>query len=352
VQITMVKKRLASGEPCEKCAQTEELLRRRGLWEKIDEVVWAIEGEDDSPGFVIARRHGIDVAPFFVIRDAGGEETVLTSPLRLIRQYFPAAPRTASKPSDEAEPRAENKAESKAEDAVAMAARFERADPIEILRWALGRYGDKCAIAFSGAEDVVLIDMATRIGLPFHVLTLDTGRLHAETYAFLDEVRRRYGVEIEILLPDDEALCDFVGRKGMNSFYQDGHRECCAIRKVAPLRRALRAYQAWTTGQRRDQSPATRAALPVIENDAVHASASGKLLKLNPLAAWSYEQVWAYIREHAVPYNPLHDADYPSIGCQPCTRAIGPNEHERDGRWWWEHGGTKECGLHVAGDGI
>lgn len=336
----MIKKRLRSGELCEKCAQTEEMLRRRGLWEQIDEVVWAIEGEDDSPGFVIARQHGIEVAPFFVVRDDDGAERVFTSPLKLIRQYFPNAPKSAVRPSGSAE------------DVAALAARFDGSEPEEILRWGLERHGERCAIAFSGAEDVVLIDMATHIGLPFRIFTLDTGRLHAQTYEFLDEVRRRYGVEIEVQLPDEAKLCSFVERKGMNSFYQDGHRECCAIRKVAPLERALLGYEAWVTGQRRDQSPATRASLPVIMDDSVHKGSGGALLKLNPLAAWSYDRVWCYIREHGVPHNALHDEGYPSIGCQPCTRAVGPGEHERDGRWWWEHDGVKECGLHVAGDGI
>jgi phosphoadenosine phosphosulfate reductase len=336
----MVKKRLANGDRCEKCAQTEEMLRRRGLWDEIGEVIWAIEGDDESPGFLVADQHDVKIAPFFVVRDDAGNETVFKSALALIRKYFPDAPRTKA-PSTIGR-----------DELPAVARRLASAEPLEILRFGLERWGERCAIAFSGAEDVVLIDMATRAHLPFSVFTLDTGRLHAETHAFIDDVRRRYGVEIQVYFPDDEAVCQLVRRKGMNSFYREGHAECCAIRKVAPLSRALRHFDAWVTGQRRAQSPATRSELDVIAEDTGYRGAGDLLIKLNPLAHWSRDQVWEYIRANDVPYNPLHDRGFTSIGCEPCTRPTTAGQHERDGRWWWESDGDRECGLHASGDGI
>jgi phosphoadenosine phosphosulfate reductase len=340
MRITMVKKQLANGEPCEKCAQTEEMLRRRGLWDEIAEVVWAIEGDPESAGNRIGARHGVRVAPFFVVETDDGAEEVVTSPLKLIRQYFPDAPRTPAAHT------------TGGRDVSALARRLEGAEPERILAFALERFGERCPIAFSGAEEVVLIDMATRLRLPFRVFTLDTGRLHAETYAFLDEVRRRYGVVVEAYLPDAAMLGEFVRRKGANSFYRDGHRECCAIRKVAPLSRALRGCDAWVTGRRRDQSPATRSELSVIGVGPRPGGGAGELVTVNPLAGWSHEQVWDYIRRHDVPCNPLHEQGYASIGCEPCTRAVGPDQPVRSGRWWWESDGARESGLHAGGDGI
>ena len=233
-----------------------------------------------------------------------------------------------------------------------LAERFAQRDPAQILRWGLERYGAGCAIGFSGAEDVVLVDMAARTELPYSVFSLDTGRLHPETYRFLDKVRRHYGIEITICSPDAAELEDFVRRKGLFSFYDDGHKECCGIRKVRPLRRGLGSFEAWVSGQRRDQSPATRSEIPVIMEDPAFEGVSGSLIKLNPLANWTSAQVWAYIREHGVPYNALHERGYISIGCEPCTQPTHPGQHEREGRWHWEEETKKECGLHIAGDGI
>jgi phosphoadenosine phosphosulfate reductase len=342
MHITMVKKRLANGEPCEKCAQTEEMLRRRGLWDAIDEVVWAIEGEPDSPGNRLGSRHGVAVAPFFVVRSEQGPEQVVTSPLKLIRQFFPDAPKATARPAASHEPASLEAARSGLADA----------EPAEVLRFALERWGERCPIGFSGAEEIVLIDMATRLGLPFRVFTIDTGRLHAETYAYLDDVRRRYGVAIEAFLPDARALSELVHRKGPNSFYRDGHRECCAIRKVAPLARALAGCAAWVSGRRRDQSPTTRADLEVLAPDPRHGGADEPIWLVSPLARWSHEQVWDYIRRHDVPYNPLHDAGFASIGCEPCTRPVGAEQPPRAGRWWWESEGARESGLHTGGEGI
>jgi phosphoadenosine phosphosulfate reductase len=222
---------------------------------------------------------------------------------------------------------------------------LEGREPQEIVRRALCRFGQDCAIAFSGAEDVVLIDMACRTGLPFSVFCLDTGRLHPETYRFLEQVRTRYGIEIEPIAPDPEALRVFVRKKGLFSFYEDGHQECCSVRKVEPLRRTLSRYRAWITGQRRDQSP-TRAHVAHAQVDPAFRGRDGELLKLNPLSSWTSAMTWAYIRAHDVPYNPLHERGFVSIGCEPCTRPTHPGQHEREGRWWWEESTRKECGLH------
>ncbi|MDP9001868.1 MAG: phosphoadenylyl-sulfate reductase [Myxococcota bacterium] len=223
--------------------------------------------------------------------------------------------------------------------------------PSEILRYGIERWGAALGIAFSGAEDVVLVHMASAIGMPFSVFCLDTGRLHPETYRFIDAVRTRYAIEIALMSPDAPVLQAFVKQKGLFSFYEDGHEECCGIRKVEPLRRVLSTFHAWATGQRRDQSPATRAEIAVVESDRSFSGVSGPLAKLNPLAAWTSAQVWQYIRENDVPFNSLHERGFISIGCEPCTRPPLPGEHERAGRWWWEDATKRECGLHVKEGG-
>jgi phosphoadenosine phosphosulfate reductase len=194
------------------------------------------------------------------------------------------------------------------------------------------------------AEDMVLTDMILRAGLPIRIFTLETGRLHKETLGMLDRIRETYGYEVELYKPEAAAVDAYVRQNGLNAFYDsiEMRKECCRIRKVEPLKRALAGNKAWITGQRRAQST-TRAALDVQEDDAAHG-----MTKFNPLADWSEQDVWNYIRGHNVPYNPLHDKGYPSIGCEPCTRAIQPGEDVRAGRWWWENPETKECGLHVV----
>jgi phosphoadenosine phosphosulfate reductase len=229
----------------------------------------------------------------------------------------------------------------------ALAVELDRQHPSDILAFALREYGTEMALSFSGAEDVALIDMAARSDVPFRVFTLDTGRLHSQTYAFFDTVRSRYGVAIETFTPQPDALQELVTKKGYFSFYTDGHQECCGIRKVEPLRRALAGLRAYATGQRRDQSPATRTFLPVVQVDTAFSTPERELVKFNPLANWTSGDVWQYIRENDVPYNPLHDMGFRSIGCEPCTRATNPGEHERAGRWWWEEATQRECGLHV-----
>lgn len=194
------------------------------------------------------------------------------------------------------------------------------------------------------AEDMVLTDLILKAKLPIGIFSLDTGRLHAETLAVLDKVKEVYGYDIAVYRPRPEAVDAYVANQGLNAFYNsvELRRACCGIRKVEPLGRALAGNQAWVTGQRRAQS-ATRAELPIEEDDAAHG-----MTKFNPLADWSEEDVWDYIRANNVPYNALHDQGYPSIGCQPCTRAIEPGEDIRAGRWWWENPDSKECGLHLV----
>ena len=218
--------------------------------------------------------------------------------------------------------------------------------PESVLRAAMDSHEDRVAISFSGAEDVVLIDIAHRMGLQPNVFSLDTGRLHPETYQFIERVRDHYGIEIEMLMPDPAAVAELVRAKGLFSFYKDGHGECCAVRKIAPLRKKLATLDAWITGQRQDQS-VTRTDVPHEQVDLAFSTDDHELLKYNPLAAWTSDDVWAYIRANEVPYNDLHDRGFLSIGCEPCTRPIGPGEHERAGRWWWEEATQKECGLHA-----
>lgn len=194
------------------------------------------------------------------------------------------------------------------------------------------------------AEDMVLTDLILRAKLPIRIFTLETGRLHKETLGMLDRIHEVYGYNVEAYRPDAAAVDAYVQQNGLNAFYDsvEMRKECCRIRKVDPLNRALAGQRAWITGQRRAQS-ATRTQLDVQEDDAAHGMA-----KFNPLADWSEEDVWHYIRSNNVPYNPLHNRGYPSIGCEPCTRAIQPGEDVRAGRWWWENPESKECGLHVV----
>jgi phosphoadenosine phosphosulfate reductase len=224
---------------------------------------------------------------------------------------------------------------------------YSQKSPQDILTLALSRH-DAIGISFSGAEDVVLVDMAVKIRKDVQVFSLDTGRLHPETYRFIERVREHYGVNIELMSPNAESVQKLVREKGLFSFYTDDHKECCGIRKIEPLRRKLLTLDAWITGQRRDQSPGTRTSIPVVQDDRAFSRPNETLTKYNPLANWSSEQVWEYIRNNDVPYNELHDRGYISIGCEPCTRATGPGQHEREGRWWWEEATKKECGLHAV----
>ncbi len=225
------------------------------------------------------------------------------------------------------------------------------ASPRSILERAVALYHPDLILACSfGLEDVALIDMLADIRDDFRVFSLDTGRLNEETYECAERIRMRYGVKIEWVFPQRDAVEALERAKGLYSFRDsvDNRKECCGIRKVEPLNRALAGARAWITGQRREQS-VTRTRLDEVEIDAGH----GGIVKINPLAAWTLEQTESYVKENRVPYNRLHDAGYPSIGCAPCTRAIRPGEDQRAGRWWWENPEHKECGLHLnRGDGI
>ena len=222
---------------------------------------------------------------------------------------------------------------------------FETKGAEEVLRWALQTYHPRIALASSfGAEDVVLIDMMVKINPNARIFTLDTGRLNQETYDVMDRIREKYRIKIEVMFPKSDAVEQMVRAKGMNLFYDsiENRKECCGVRKVEPLNRALRDLDAWITGLRRQQS-VTRTQVSKVEIDEAH----NKMVKVNPLTDWTGDQVWDYIKKNGVPYNKLHDMGYPSIGCAPCTRAVKPGEDERAGRWWWENPETKECGLHV-----
>ncbi len=229
-----------------------------------------------------------------------------------------------------------------------LAAYAALTDPVDLIDAALKDFGADAAISFSGAEDVLLIEYAAQTKRPFRVFSLDTGRLHPETYRFFQVVEDRYHLHIEYCIPDAAQLTALVRAKGLFSFYQDGHKECCDIRKVNPLRQQLSGLRAWLTGQRRDQSP-TRGNVPRVQVDPVFKGlGGGDLMKFNPLAETSSADVWLAIRALGVPFNPLHERGFVSIGCEPCTKAILPGQHEREGRWWWEEGTKKECGLHAG----
>lgn len=333
--ITMVKKKLANGEDCRKCGEAETMLKNRGLWGHIDRVVVADEEDENSEGWQLSREFDVANAPFFIVKNGAPAPVVYDSVLRFIRGVSDELP----------EPKLA-KCGTELGDLRELEKELAQKHPRQILEWGLSRYGEHCGIAFSGAEDVALIDLAAGLGMPFRVFCLDTGRLHAETYQFIEKVRKHYGVEIDLLTPKSELLQPFVRKKGLFSFYEDGHQECCGVRKVEPLRRALGTLDAWVTGQRRDQSPATRNEVLVVQDDPVFKGRGEQLIKLNPLANWSSQQVWSYIREREVPFNPLHERGFISIGCEPCTRPTNPGQHEREGRWWWEESTRKECGLH------
>jgi len=227
-----------------------------------------------------------------------------------------------------------------------LAVEYDAADPEEVLEWAFNHFGRRVALISSfQAEAVALIDMAWRLNTDVRVITIDTGRMPQETYEVIDAVRKKYGIQVEVMFPEAAAVETMVKRHGVNSFFESVplRLTCCHIRKVMPLNRALRGLDAWVTGLRREQW-ATRANIRKIEVDHDH----GGIIKISPLADWTQEEVWDYIKESGVPYHSLYDKGYTSISCQPCTRPVPEGMDPRSGRWWWEENAPKECGMHCS----
>ncbi len=215
--------------------------------------------------------------------------------------------------------------------------------PEDVLKWFLAEFKNRIILSSSlGLEDQVLTDMVVKIAPETRIFTLDTGRLFYETYELIEKTCLRYKIKMEVYSPDQKEVEQMVMQKGINLFYQsvENRKECCRIRKINPLKRAFAGSDVWICGLRREQS-VTRTDNKLIEWDEAN-----QMIKLNPLIDWTEQQVWDYIKQNNVPYNSLHDKGYPSIGCQPCTRAIFPGEDVRAGRWWWESPESKECGLH------
>jgi len=222
---------------------------------------------------------------------------------------------------------------------------WEKADAKEILTWAIKNFHPRLSLSasFGAPEGMVLLDMMHRIEPTSRVFVLDTGRLPQPTHDLIDRVRDRYGKEVEVVFPEAAAVEGLVRESGMNGFYEalEKRKRCCQIRKVEPTRRYLAALDAYVTGLRRDQN-VTRGETPKVLID----EAFGGVVKINPIADWDSDRVWQYVREHKVPVNRLHQSGYPSVGCDPCTRAVRPGDDPRSGRWWWENADTRECGLH------
>jgi thioredoxin-dependent adenylylsulfate APS reductase len=228
-----------------------------------------------------------------------------------------------------------------------LSIQFEGEEPQALLEWALEEFSPRIAISAAfQADDVALIDMAYKIDPDVHVFTVDTGRLPRETHQLIDALRAKYpGLDLHVLEPDPGQVARMVSRKGLDLMKESVENRllCCNVRKVQPLTKHLDGLDAWVTGLRRDQW-ATRTNIRKVEIDHDH----GAIVKLIPLAEWTEDEVWDYIRENDVPYHPLYDRGYTSIGCAPCTRAIKPGEPNRAGRWWWEENAPKECGIHCA----
>lgn len=218
----------------------------------------------------------------------------------------------------------------------------------ELLRWTYSRFQRVAIVASFQVESTVLIDMACRLGEVPEVVTIDTGRLPQETHDVIDRIRGDHDIRLHVLSPEPADLADLGSRHGANPFYRsvELRRLCCDIRKTRPLSRALEGFDAWVTGIRRDQA-ATRGATAVVARDPGH----GGIAKVAPLATWTEEQVWSYVRLHRLEYHELYDRGYTSIGCAPCTRARQPGEDPRAGRWWWERDEVRECGLHWSPGG-
>ena len=223
---------------------------------------------------------------------------------------------------------------------------FERSSPQDILAWASRNLGSSVALATSfQVQGMVLVDMFAKTDPEARIFTLDTGRLHSHTYDAMEKTREKYGINIEVLFPDRDEVEEMVTSRGVNLFYKsvENRRLCCQVRKTNPLNGFLKTLDGWITSIRADQTE-QRADSSKFEIDYLH----GRMLKINPILDWTTDQVWDYVRKNDVPYNKLHDMGYPSIGCAPCTRAVEEGEDPRAGRWWWERGSDKECGIHFS----
>lgn len=332
MKITMVKKIKEDGEECKKCRQVTERLQAGNELSLIDNIVYADVRDPDSEGLRLGKEHNIDIAPFFIVEDEG-RVAIFKTYMELKRSVF-----------DKHEKAEKKNTRLSGLDIERLNREFESRTPQELLEWGLKEFSPCIALAWSGAEDVAVVDMLVKINPKARIFTLDTGRLNPETYDLMDRVREKYGINIEVLFPDAAKVEEMVRREGVNLFYHsvEGRRLCCDVRKVQPLKRMLSTLDAWITGLRRDQA-VTRTVLQKLEID----NANGGLIKLNPLAGWSLNDVWDYINKNDVPHNKLHGKGYPSIGCAPCTRSVKQGEDIRSGRWWWESPEGKECGLHV-----
>lgn len=222
--------------------------------------------------------------------------------------------------------------------------KFESKSPEDVLKWAVDELHPKIALASSfQAQGVALIDILMKVRPEARIVTIDTGRLPQETYDVMERISSKYNTEIEVLFPDKGEVEEMVNQKGVNLFYKsiENRRMCCGVRKTNPLNKFLKTVDGWITSIRNDQTDA-RSSSNMFEIDYLH----GRILKINPLIDWTSDQAWEHVKKNEVPYNELHDKGYPSIGCAPCTRAVKPGEDARAGRWWWETGTDKECGIH------
>lgn len=355
MKITMVKKIKEDGEECKKCREVTDRLTAGNELSLIDKIVYADMRDPDSEGLRLAKEHNVETAPFFIVEKEGNAT--------IYKTYMEFKKKVLNKALEKVDIEIEERRKAKLEvdtgdlsrvktkkssrpdlDIDKLNEEFEGKTPQELLEWGLKEFHPKIALAWSGAEDVAVVDMLVKINPKARIFTLDTGRLNPETYDLIERVRERYGIDIEVMFPDAAEVEEMARREGVNLFYQGVEKRqlCCNIRKVQPLKRMLSTLDAWITGLRRDQA-VTRTVLKKVEID----EAFGGIIKLNPIAGWSHKDVWEYIHKNNVPYNELHDKGYPSIGCAPCTRSVKPGEDIRAGRWWWESPEGKECGLHV-----
>lgn len=232
------------------------------------------------------------------------------------------------------------------EDVKRLNGQFDGSPPEEILAWASENLSTSVGLATSfQVQGMALVDMYVKTDPRARIFTLDTGRLPAQTYDVMEKTREKYGVGIEVLFPDKSEVEEIVNAHGVNLFYRsvDNRRLCCKVRKTNPLNKFLKTLDGWISSIRADQTE-QRAGARRFEIDYLHWG----MLKINPILDWTIDQVWDYVRENDVPYNELHDMGYPSIGCAPCTRAVKEGEDPRSGRWWWEQGSDKECGIHFV----